>query len=185
MSKSVEIMMEEHKNIKRMLQVVRKICLRVMKEETINYDDFEDAMKFIKYYADDHHHGKEEKYLFKEMQNYLGRMGDNLISRGMLVEHDQGRLYMQELKAALERVKAGDEESRLDVIANAISYTHLLNRHIDKEDQLIYKYGVNNLPAEVLHEVDRLSEVFEEEATLAGTQKKYIDILEKLEKKYL
>ena len=40
---------------------------------------------------------------------------------------------MQELRAALARVKDGDEESRLDVIANAISYTHLLARHIKQK----------------------------------------------------
>lgn len=185
MNTSVEIMMEEHKCIMRMLKVVRKICLSVMKGEAINYEDFESAMDFVRHYADEHHHGKEEKFLFKEMQNHLGRIGENLITHGMLIEHDYGRFYMQELREALKRVKEGDEESRLDVIANAISYTHLLERHIKKEDELVYTYGVNHLPEDVLLEVDRLSEAFEKEAHAVGTQKKYIDLLENLEKKYL
>lgn len=184
MSYSVDVMMEEHKHIKRMLQVVRKISYRVMKGEEINYDDFADAIDFIRNYADAHHHGKEEKFLFKEMITHLGKIGENLITHGMLVEHDFGRLYMQELRAALERVKSGDEESRLDVIANAIGYTQLLNRHIDKEDQLVYNYGMKNLSEDVLSEVDRVSKVFEESAEKIGTQKKYIDMLVRLEEKY-
>lgn len=185
MNRSVEIMMEEHQNILRMLKVVRKICLGVMKGGEINYDDFAKAIDFIRTYADSHHHGKEERYLFKEMQNHLGKIGDNLITHGMLVEHDYGRFYMQELREALDKVREGDEESRLDVIANAVCYTRLLERHIKKEDDLVYTYGMKNLPADVLAEVDQLSERFEEEAMAAGTQEKYKAILVELEEKYM
>ncbi len=44
------------------------------------------------------------------------------VNQGMLVEHDLGRLHIRELVEALEKVKAGEEEANLDVIANAISY---------------------------------------------------------------
>ena len=185
MSISVKIMMEEHQYILRMLTVVRKICLRVMNGEDINYEDFDAAMDFIRHYADEHHHGKEEKFLFKEMQNHLGRFGENLITHGMLIEHDYGRYYMQELREALKRVKEGDEESRLDVIANAVSYTHLLTRHIKKEDELVYNYGVKNLSEEILQSVDERSLAFEQAAKEAGTQEKYMNVLTSLESKYL
>lgn len=185
MNRSVEIMMDEHQNILRMLKVVRKLCLGVMHGDELNYEEFEAAMDFIRNYADAHHHGKEEKFLFKEMQKSLGRIGDNLITHGMLIEHDYGRYYMQELREALARVKAGEEESKLDVIANAISYTHLLERHIKKEDELVYTYGMKNLDQSILAEVDRLSEQFEEDARAAGIQEKYLMILEQMEKKYL
>jgi len=185
MNRSVEIMMDEHQNILRMLKVVRKICLGVMKGDEINYNDFDKAIDFIRSYADSHHHGKEERYLFKEMQNHLGKIGDNLITHGMLIEHDYGRFYMQELRDALKKVEEGDEESRLDIIANAVCYTRLLERHIKKEDELVYTYGMKHLPAEVLAKVDQMSESFEEEAMTAGTQEKYITILNELEKKYM
>ncbi len=182
---SVEIMVMEHENILRMLNVVRKACFGVMKGEDINYDDFGKMIEFVRKYADAHHHGKEEKFLFKEMQDRLGRMGENLITHGMLVEHDYGRLYMSELENALQRVKEGDEESRLDVISNAVGYTNLLKRHIAKENDAVYKFGENNLPKEVIEQVNLKTEEFEREAEKQGTQKYFIDILESLEKKYL
>ncbi len=185
MSRSVEIMMEEHRYIERMLKVVRAICTKIMSGADIDYSDFEEVMDFVRKYADEHHHGKEEKFLFKEMQEHLGKIGENLVTHGMLVEHDYGRLYMLELRAALERVKAGDEESKLDVIANAISYTHLLERHIAKEDEIVYTYGAKYLPQEVIYEVDRLTEEFEEKTKEAGIQMKYIDLLKRLENKYI
>ena len=125
------------------------------------------------------------KLLFKKMQQQLGRIGENLITHGMLVEHDLGRLHMSELKAALQRVKEGDEESKLDVIANAISYTHLIERHIKKEDELIYPYSEKHLSKETLEEVDELTKSFEKEAEANGIQEKYMGILKELEQKYL
>lgn len=182
---SVQVMIMEHDYILRMLNVVRKACFKVMKGEEINYDDFYSMANFIKNYADDHHHGKEEKFLFKEMQTKLGKLGENLITHGMLVEHDLGRLFMSDLRDALERVKQGDEESKLDVISNAIGYTHLLKRHIAKENDAVYSFGESKLPKEIIDEINRKTEEFETEAEKKGTQKYYIDILEKLEKKYL
>lgn len=181
---SIEVMVEEHENIRRMLAVVRKASYKVLLGDDINFDDFNLMIDFIKNYADIHHHGKEEKFLFKEMVNNLGSLGNKLITNGMLVEHDFGRLYMMELKIALDRVKQGDKESLLDVIANAISYTHLLERHIDKENTLVYPFAEKQLDTSVLDIVNSKSKEFEMEASRKGIQIKYMDILNTLEQLY-
>lgn len=181
---SIELMVEEHKYIKRMLKVVRNASFKILKGGEISYEDFDEMIDFIKNYADKHHHGKEEQFLFKEMVDHLGRVGKNLITHGMLVEHDYGRLYISELKNALERVKNGNEESKLDILANAVGYANHLNRHIDKEDSLVYTYADKNLKKEILDSVNAKTDVFEEEALKLGTQEHYIKMLERLEKKY-
>lgn len=181
---SIELMVEEHKYIKKMLQVVRNASFKILKGGDISYEDFDEMIDFIKNYADKHHHGKEEKFLFKEMVDQLGTVGVNLITHGMLVEHDYGRLYISELKSALERVKNGDEESKLDVISNAVGYANHLNRHIIKEDAVVYTYADKNLTKEILDSVNAKTDVFEEEASKLGTQEHYIKMLEKLEEKY-
>ncbi|WFR59569.1 hemerythrin domain-containing protein [Anaerocolumna sp. AGMB13025] len=181
---SIDLMVNEHKYIMRMLKVVRKACYLILKGQDIDYEDFNQIIDFIRNYADMHHHGKEEKFLFKEMQSHLGGIGDNLVTHGMLVEHDLGRLYISDLDDALKRVKSGEEESKLDVISNAVSYTHLLTRHIEKEDAVVYTYGGKNLPEHILNDINQKSELFEKEAKGQGIQDKYIKILEGLENKY-
>jgi len=181
---SIRLMMEEHQYILRMLAVVRKACFVVLQGEEINYEDFNQMIDFIRNYADAHHHGKEEKILFQEMVNNLGPLGNKLITNGMLVEHDLGRLFIQELKEALLRVKDGDEVSKLDVIANAISYTHLLKRHISKEDSVVYTFAERQLSAEILEKVNLETEDFEKAALISGTQKYYQDMVTLLEQKY-
>ncbi|PHV70077.1 hemerythrin [Sporanaerobium hydrogeniformans] len=182
---SIDIMMEEHKYICRMLKVVRKVCWRILKGEEPCFEDFYKIIDFIKNYADAHHHGKEEKFLFQAMTDHLGELGSKLVRNGMLVEHDLGRLYIKELTEALERVKNGDEESKLDVLANAISYTHLLERHIAKEDEVVYTFGMRQLPNEILEQVHHQSAQFEKEAQLKEIQNNYIGLLKELEGKYL
>lgn len=182
---SIDLMVAEHKYILRMLKVVRKASFNILQGRDINYDDFEKMIDFIKNYADGHHHGKEEKFLFQEMLNNLGDIGKNLISHGMLVEHDLGRLYIRELGLALERVKAGDEESKLDVIANGIGYANHLTRHIAKEDDVVYTFAAKKLSPEVLEHVNKQSEEYENEAQNKGIQEKYYNLLVELESKYI
>lgn len=182
---SIKLMMEEHQYILRMLTVVRKACINTMNGETINYEDFDKMVDFIRNYSDVHHHGKEEKLLFNEIVEHLGNLGSKMVNQGMLVEHDMGRLYIQELVAALESTKQGNEESRIDVIANAISYTHHMKRHINKEDLVIYTFAKKQLPADILEKVNQETVAFENTAHEKGTQDHYISLLKALEKKYL
>jgi len=178
------LMIEEHKNIKRMLEVIRKSCLSVMNGKEIDYTDFEMMIDFVRNYADNHHHAKEEKLLFNRMVDEIGGAAEKLVKFGMLVEHDLGRLFMKELEEALAKVKAGDHEAKIDVIAHAISYTHLLNRHIDKEDNVVYSFAKRALSEETLNKFNMECNAFEEEMNRAGVQNKYIQILELLEQKY-
>ena len=116
------------------------------------------------------------------MVEELGEPAKKAVNQGMLVEHDLGRLHVRELVAALEKVKAGEEEAKLDVIANAISYTHLLTRHIDKEDRVIYKFAERNLNDEIKEFINVECEKFE--ISNEKIKNRYILILEDLEKKY-
>jgi hemerythrin-like domain-containing protein len=181
---SIKLMMEEHQYILRMLAVVRNACYGILKGGEINYEDFDQMIDFIRNYADAHHHGKEENLLFHEMVTHLGPLGNKLITHGMLVEHDSGRLFIQELRDALARVKSGDDESRLDVIANAISYTHLLKRHIEKEDTVVYTFAQRQLSPEIMDQVNRDTAEFEKAALEKDIKNYYEQLVTKLEEKY-
>lgn len=180
---AIGIMNKEHENITRMLKVVRACCFKVLKGEEINYDDFDKILEFIIEYADKHHHKKEEDILFDKMVQYLGETAEKVVKNGMLVEHDLGRLYIKDLSRALENVKNGDEESKLDLIANAVSYAQLLERHIDKEDRVIYKYAARELETIILNLVNEECREFEEKNN--DVKKRCLIILDELEKKYI
>jgi hemerythrin-like domain-containing protein len=181
----IDLMIEEHRYIKRMLVVLRKASYRILQGEPVVYDDFYNMADFVKTYADDHHHGKEEQLLFNRMVDELGDTGEVIIKNGMLVEHDMGRFYMAELKKALASVAQGHDEAKIDVIANAVGYASLLSRHIDKEDHVVYRFAQRELSPETLAQIDAQCADFEAKQTEKKVQDHYIHLLESLEKNYL
>lgn len=181
----IELMVDEHKKVIRMLAVIRRLCSQVLNDDAAIYDDFFKIIDFIRNFTDKHHHGKEEAMLFARMTEELGPTAEKIIKHGMLVEHEFGRLYVKELEDAVKRVLNGDMDARLDVIANAISYTHLLTRHIDKEDNVIYKYALKNLSKETMSRLEKECDSFEQTASDLKIQDKYISMLKELENKYI
>lgn len=181
----IELMVDEHKKVLRMLTVIRKLCSKILNDDAPEYEDFFRIIDFIRNFTDKHHHGKEEEMLFARMTEELGPTAEKIVKHGMLVEHEFGRLYVKELEDAVKRVLDGEQDARLDVIANAISYTHLLQRHIEKEDGVIYKYAQNNLAKETMNRLEQECNSFEQKAAEAKTQSKYFEVLSELESKYL
>ena len=71
MNQSVILMEEDHANINRALGVIRNICLQLMQGGEVPDEDFREIIQFVREYADKHHHGKEEKFLFPVMVKKL------------------------------------------------------------------------------------------------------------------
>lgn len=183
---SVELMVKEHDNILQLLKVMRTACCGILEGKDVVDSDFRKMIEFARNYADKHHHGKEEQILFADMMKHLGQIGVNLIQHGMLVEHDLGRLHIMELEKALDQYKQDPQVSyKLAILAEAIGYANLLQRHIDKENEIVYTYAEKHLPEEVLRESDQQVKAFEEQAEKQGIQELYLQSLAELTNKYL
>ena len=178
----IELLIKEHKHVSRMLVVMRNACFNFMNNKEIDYDDFNKMISFVRSFADAHHHKKEEIFLFNRMVEHLGETGKNVITHGMLVEHDMGRNYIRNLEEALNKHKNGAEEAGLDIIANAISYANLLENHIHKEDNVIFTFAQRSLKEDILNVIDK--ECFEYEEKSSSVREENIDILNYLEEKY-
>lgn len=179
---AIQIMKDEHTYITRMLAVVRKACLKILEGQEVDFELFEKVIDFIRNYADKYHHSKEEDVLFKKMQEEITNKDAAGALQGMFIEHDLGRLFIFNLEKALQRVKNGERDARVDVIGNAIPYTDLLTRHIYKEDHALYEFGVKTLKEETLSEVDRMSKTIDEQPENVQKRNKYTSMVKELEK---
>jgi len=181
---NIQIMINEHIKIARMLDVIKIICKDIFETKNVDIDDINKIIDFIQNYADKHHHEKEENYLFKEMIEHLGHNGKNLITHGMLVEHNFARLYLSMLQKAVCQVKT-DDYAKIDIIANLVSYGNLLSLHIQKEDNVIYNFGYKNLPKDIADKVDKtVLEIYNSPASIA-IEEKYEKVICELETKYM
>lgn len=183
--KAIDTLVFEHDNIQRMLKVVRQASLQILAGQEPCVADFRKVVEFIRLYADQTHHGKEEQFLFKEMLAELGEMGKNLVQHGMLVEHDLARLHVSNLENALNAYEAGSrDEAKLDILVSAGAYCELLQRHITKENGVVFGFGERQLSPEAMARVEADMAQFEADTANSAVREAQLAVLDELEKKY-
>ena len=177
--RATEILMEEHQVILRVLNALEKMTALIPVGRA-NPGFFLDAADFIKNFADGCHHAKEEGVLFKYMEAHGVPVQGGPIGV-MLSDHEAGRQFTRQMKAAAEKWQAGDQSARADVKTNAEGYISLLRAHIMKEDNVLFPMADRVVPLEIQPEVEEKFEFVEHEETDDGVHEKYLDLAEKME----
>ena len=158
---ATEELKDEHKVIIRMLDVVEALCGRFAEGKSVSPQYLDQAVDFIRRFADKCHHGKEQDILFPMMVKKGFPLNTGPIAV-MVLEHDQGRAFVKGLDAAVQRLKAGNEDAVPEITRNAMAYVALLREHIDKEDNILYPMGDRVLTPEdnraLLDEFERVEE---------------------------
>ena len=163
----IDILIQEHDTILKFAQYYRNLSCDFMMGKDITTEEFREGIRFIRIYADKHHHGKEEQILFRVMKEELGEIAYKLITNGMLIEHDLGRFHVQELeKALLAYEKNPSSENKMDVVVNAVSYTNLIKRHAEKENSVVFTFAMRSLSKETLEQINKESKQFEQQNQL-------------------
>lgn len=155
MSRVIDILRNEHENIEQFTIELKASCIHFMETGELNQKAFREAVAFIRSYADERHHRREERGLFAAMLEHLGTPAEKLIRGGMLVEHELARSQVADLETALdayEREKT--PEHKLEILSAAMGYCTLLKRHIEKENQVVYPFAERALPKEVLEALE-------------------------------
>jgi len=151
--------MNEHVSIQRMLNVLERACSTLEAGGEIPPKHFEQILEFIRVFADQCHHGKEEDFLFPAMEK-VGIPRDGGPIGVMLAEHTSGRQYVKEMGEAIERYGRGDRASVPYLISSAGKYIGLLNAHIEKENGVLFPMAEEHLPegtqSELLTAFDRV-----------------------------
>ncbi|TET53898.1 MAG: hypothetical protein E3J54_03200 [Actinobacteria bacterium] len=132
-----EILMQEHRNISRLIEVLKNASKKLIKGESIDPQIFIKGGSFITQYMEQKHHGKEEK-MFDAMMNDYGFEKDKEPLRTFLIEHDQARSYTRALRQAAYQLDHKDNKSKEAVLHQASSYILLLTHHIRNEDNNLF-----------------------------------------------
>lgn len=164
MSKAIDVLMNEHRLIEKVLASLEVYTGAVRQGRRLERASVADFAAFLKGYADALHHGKEEDLLFRRMVE-LGFPEQGGPIAVMLHEHQLGRAHVSalfEIGAASGPVAGLDENL---FVENASGFIPLLRVHILKEDQILYPLATRFLPEA---ELERLGERYDEFARRVG-----------------
>jgi hemerythrin-like domain-containing protein len=131
MGKAIQDLRNEHEAILHVLTITDNVISTGARDDESKLKFGNELVYFLKIFADKCHHGKEETYLFTELEkkgvpNKGGPIGV------MLQEHAQGREFISLMSNSLEA------ENLVDFILNASKYRDLLRNHIDKENSVLF-----------------------------------------------
>jgi len=179
--KAIDILMEEHRVIERVLAALRAAAERLEQGQGVDPSFFIDAVDFIRGFADGCHHQKEEGVLFPALTEAGMPTSEGPIAV-MLADHAQARQYTRDLLEAAERMRAGEDGAAVEVVRHVQDYTALLAEHISKEDNMLFPMAdqvISSVEQERLGaEVARI----QKEESDDGVRERYLALAERLER---
>lgn len=128
-------LMIEHRVIGRMVKALETELANIERTDLVDASFLSQAVGFIRGFADECHHGKEEDILFsdlrgKDLPENLARILDELVA-----EHHTGRATVAELSEAVAHYSAGRSDARDAILASLRTISRFYPAHITKEDK--------------------------------------------------
>ena len=128
-------LMIEHRLIERMIRAIAVEIARIEGGGEIDPAFIDDAVDFIRIYADRCHHGKEEGILFRELGRKDLTSYERIIMEELVEDHRKGRQNTTDLVAAKERYIKGEKEQGEVILRELRFFVEFYPAHIEKEDK--------------------------------------------------
>jgi len=179
--KATEVLKQEHRVIEKVLTALQKLA---EPSRQLSLEQWRKALDFIRGFADQCHHLKEEKLLFPALEQHGIPLEGGPIGV-MLVEHEEGRGYVRGMVDALASAETDPEAAKQTLAANATSYLSLLKEHIRKEDEILFNIADETLSPDEQRHLAREFEEHEEREIGQVIHDKYLRIAHELEQAML
>lgn len=174
-----EILMSEHRVIEVVLACLDKMADHAFHTGKVDVASARDAVSFLRTFADQCHHGKEEARFFPAMER-CGLPADAGPTAVMRQEHEMGRGHVRRMEAAAAEYEKGAASAADRFAFEARGFVELLRDHIAKEDQVLFPMADRMLSpaaqAELLGDFGH----FEEHDMKAGTHDRFLALAQSL-----
>lgn len=128
-------LMIEHRLIERMVRLLDAELAAMRSTGQANAAFLVAATDFIRSFADQCHHGKEEGILFQDLEKKPLEKPLRQILHELIAEHAHARQVTARLAAATERYQAGDNAALDDLQESVQELVRFYPQHIEKEDR--------------------------------------------------
>ena len=128
-------LMIEHRLIERLIRCLAIEAKRIQATGKADVLFIDDAVDFIKTYADRCHHGKEEDILFRDLTKKNLTPEHEKIMQELIDEHAQARTAVRALIDAKQKYARGSHKAIADIGRLLVELAEFYPRHIEKEDR--------------------------------------------------
>ncbi len=181
---ATEDLKAEHEGVRLMLRVLNKIGEILESGKTADPVHLDKIMEFLTVFVDRCHHGKEEDFLFPELEKEGIAKRDGLIGV-LLTEHEEGRGFVKRMAEAVEKIKGGGSFGSFLFKDHSKRYTELLFRHIEKENDILFPMADKGLSKEMQDQIKESFDNLEKERIGIGKHEQFHSLLSELKKSYL
>jgi len=131
-------LMIEHRLIERMITIIQNRLAIAEKTQEIDPLFIDQAVDFIRIYADRTHHGKEEDILFRDLNNKNLSDVDLRVMNELIEEHVFARSTTKALVEANTHYRNGDVSALGDIVNCLQTLVTFYPIHIEKEDKVFF-----------------------------------------------
>ncbi len=170
-------LMIEHRLIERLIRCLAIEAKRIQATGKADVLFIDDAVDFIKTYADRCHHGKEEDILFRDLGKKNIAPEHEKIMQELIDEHVQARSIVRALVDVKKKYARGSHKAVADIGRLLVELAEFYPRHIEKEDRHFF------VPIMSYFKKEEQSKMFEEfwQFDRSLIHEKYQNIVERLE----
>lgn len=131
-------LMIEHRLIEKMLAIIEEALAGIEANQRIDPLLVDAVVDFIRIYADQTHHGKEEDILFRQMDQKPLSAQDRRMMEDLIEDHKLGRRTVAALDQANTRYRGGDGAALPDIAESLRALVDFYPPHIEKEDKVFF-----------------------------------------------
>lgn len=161
-----QVMEAEHRLIETVVKALGRVAVGLEEGQRADVAMLATALEFFRVYADELHHGKEEKLYFPMLVK-RGVPPEGCPIGGLNHEHEKGRALVRKLAEQVAAHSQGDAGAEGDLVVTLRGIVNLYQDHIWKEDAMVFP-----MADKVLTEADQaeLGEKFAEVDRAIGSE---------------
>lgn len=142
---AIDILKDEHRVIEHALRCLDGVADKWNTRNELATGTARKIIDFLQHFADGSHHHKEEELLFPKLES-RGVANDGGPIGSLMLEHDAGRLLVQQMEYAINRYELGNHDAGYEFVEASNQYVPLLKRHIAREDNCLFEMANEVLP---------------------------------------
>lgn len=157
--RSVEILVEEHRWIRSLLDSLSKLVAIHHADGALIAQAGPELLDLFEAFADGAHQEKEERCLFPRLRT-LASGEEALLLKRLIGEHAEDRVGFATLRAQLYSALTGDDAAKREFVKDADAYVRAQRKHMQAENTVVFPMAERILTFQddraLIEEFDRL-----------------------------